>query len=72
MIFILILLDKHTEHQIWVLSLNMEFEHILLQHLTALFALEFFLSANLHMSINVTLLYSHSAIFRTIDLEIIN
>ena len=58
MIFILIILDKHTEHQIWMLSLNMELEHILFQHLSALFALESFLSANLHMSINVALLDS--------------
>ena len=72
MILILILLDKHAKHQIWVLSLNMELKHVLLKPLSAFFALEPFLSARFHMNINVTLLNSQSATFRTIDLEIVN
>ena len=72
MFLILILLDKHTEHQIWVLSINMELKHILLKPLTAFFALEPFLSARFHMNINITLLNSQSATLRTVDLEIVD
>jgi hypothetical protein len=50
----------------------MELEHVFLQHLSAFLALELFFGANLHVSFNIALLYSHPAIFWAINLEIVD